>query len=356
MIGGWKKDFLFNVAKASWELAVTFQRGDNPVLNEETVFPYLFYFFPKTFTACYSVLSSLKDKILEKEDIVFVELSAGTCSGSAAFLYLLEEKGKKQRRIRIFLQDISPVPLDLGMKILSKFDLKNVEINKVISDATRIRIKRDLGVEPDIVLCSFALYDMFRDSVDDMVIWCDRIIKSLKEDGLLLLIEPALKRRNSLFLMKIRDALRMSVIAPCPHKLDCPILKRSDDWCHFGVRWIPPDYLTRGMYLIGGRPPDINFSYLVFSRGERGNGQEKILARVVSHKLEESGRIRFWTCEVGEKKLYQFLKKHETDKNSDIKIIHMGDLIAVDGAENKGRYMSISPKTNLKLVQKLFDI
>jgi hypothetical protein len=388
--GGWRRDYLYYLAKASFELAEVFHRGENFPLNLETVFPYTFYFFPKTFSSSFTIFRSLRDvikKILDgKDEVVFYDISAGTCSASVAFAETLKEiyfadeqnhknqiherkddgkdkskhkkaKENKKKKIKFFVQDISDAALEIGIRILNQ-SLENFpfdfEVKKIVSDASRLKIKQD---NPDIAVISYSLYDIFREDVEYMIVWVKGVLKSISPHGILIIVEPSLKKRGSLFIMKIRDALSDYVVAPCPLVNFCPMLKRGDDWCHFGVRWVPPFSLTRAINLIGGRPPDINFSYLVLSqsRDEYFNLPPKDIGRVVSHRLEEKGRIRFWLCKDGEKQLFQFVKKNISDENKDVFYVHSGDLVLVQSYEKKENFFEIKKDTRFSIIHKLFD-
>ncbi len=371
IIGGWKKDFLLPLAKASFELAEIFHKGENFPLNIQTVLPYIYYFFPRTFSSTFFVLSSIEDiikdimhkKVSEKKDLIFVDLSAGVCSASAAFIYLLdfiarENKNFKDLKIRLVVQDISDVALDFGLKILHQIS-KNVpfkfEFEKIVLDASRISIKKEIGENPDIAVLSFSLYDIFHTDIDGMVSWSDKVLKSISDYGIFVLIEPALKNRNSLFIMRIRDALRDYVIAPCTHYEDCPILKIQNDWCHFGTKWVPPLSLSRGVSLIGGRVPEINFSYLILSKSKEFSRWVNF-HRVVSHKLEEKGRIRFWTCSGSGKNLFQILKKNISDKNSDIEYVQSGDVVFIGSAKSRDGFYEFEENTEFKIINSLFSL
>ncbi len=371
IIGGWKRDLLLPLAKASFELAEIFHRGENFPLNIQTVLPYIYYFFPRTFSSTFFVLSSIEDVIRDimhkkmngKKDLIFVDLSAGVCSSSAAFIYLLdfmarENKNLKDLKIRLVVQDISDVALDFGLKILHQIS-KNVpfkfEFEKIVSDASRISIKKEIGENPDIAVLSFSLYDIFHTDIDGMIAWSDKVLKSISDYGIFVLIEPALKKRNSLFIMKIRNALRDYVVAPCTHYEDCPVLKIQDDWCHFGTKWVPPLSLSRGMNLIGGRVPEINFSYLILSKNKEFSRWVNF-HRVVSHKLEEKGRIRFWTCSSSGKNLFQILKKNISDKNSDIEYVQSGDVVFIGSTKNRDNFYEFDENSEFKVISSLFSL
>ncbi len=378
---------MYKLAKSSFELAEQFQKGISFPIDYQTIIPYFFYFFPKTFSANVFVIKSARDIIEEiiasKDHINIFEISAGTCSGISAFLYLLKKQYIKlgrnirhNKKLNIFVQDISELALDLGIKQIEKFlpiQGFDVSLRKIVADSTKLNIHKEVGEKADIVIISFSLYDIFGTSVDDMISWCKKMMKYISDNGLFFIVEPAVKNRNSLFLMKIRDAMRENVISPCPHYKDCPLLRRGDDWCHFGVRWKAPEYLERAMYMIGGRPPDINFSYLTLSKKYRlenllkiSNGskqdfqhkpeQNMKIIRIVSHRLEEKGRILFWSCEESGKFLYQFLKRNSSKTVEDVFRIVSGDLIEISGVVKRENFYEILPNSNLKIILRLFDL
>jgi ribosomal protein RSM22 (predicted rRNA methylase) len=302
-----------------------------------------------------------KKKSEKKKEVIFVDLSAGVCSASSAFIFILDFISQKDQtladlKVKVFVQDISDIALDFGIKILNQVAKGvpfEVQIEKIVSDASRINIKKEIGENPDIVFLAFSLYDIFRDDTDSMISWSDKILKATSDLGVFALVEPALKRRNSLFIMKIREALKNYVIAPCTHYEACPVLKIKDDWCHFGTKWVPPLSLSRGMNLIGGRVPEINFSYLVLSKN-KDFSRWKNLHRVVSHKLEEKGRIRFWTCSSSGKNLFQILERNIGEKNSDVESVHSGDVVFINEAKERNGFFELDQNSEFKIVDCLF--
>ncbi|MCS7213577.1 MAG: small ribosomal subunit Rsm22 family protein [Candidatus Calescibacterium sp.] len=329
----------------------------------ENVLSYLFYFFPKTFTANYFVINQIRDLIKSKigSEFTLYDISAGAGSATAAFLYILKKisnEAKKHKReskphqINLFLQDISPTFLEIAKALSEEISKKlpyKVNISTDVSDSARIQFES----KPDLAISSFSVYEIFGDSKDEIKVWCHRILKSLKEDGIFILIEPASKLRNSKIIMEIRDEFKEYIISPCTHNKKCPLLNK-DDWCHFGLRWNPPLYLTRAMNMIRLRVPDINFSYIILSKNKVEKDER--FARIVSHRLEEKGKISFWTCEKGEKLKYHILKKNISEKNKDVEQIQMGDMVLIQDSTEKGKNEhEISSDSVLEIKGKLFD-
>ncbi len=93
----------------------------------------------------------------------------------------------------------------------------------------------------------------------------DMLLSRLAPDGVLLIIEPAL-RHTTHALHHLRDTLiakgKAHVFAPCSHQLPCP-LTDGDAWCHEIRVWqhLPPR-LRKLAAATGRRRRDLKFSYL----------------------------------------------------------------------------------------------
>lgn len=90
---------------------------------------------------------------------------------------------------------------------------------------------------------------------------------SLEPNGLLILVEPALRTRSR-HLQRLRAALlarKLHVIAPCLHEGRCPLLGRDGDWCHEDLAVDLPEFLVPTAKKAGLRWEGLTFSYLVVS-------------------------------------------------------------------------------------------
>ena len=348
LLGLTDKQKLIWLARSAFQLAEMFHEGKQIPLTPEKVLPYTFYFFPKTYTCAFVVLRSVIERYREKEEIHVIDFAAGSLSASCAFLDVLFVEGKekvKTKKIKFTVQDISDMSLKVGIKILEKIAQHypvEIEIEKKVSDTLREKVSPDT----DLAIISFSLYDVFGDDTAEMTAWLERNTKKLKADALFVVVEPAVKKRNAKFLMEVRDNLRKFVQAPCTHTNDCPIRKRQDDWCHFGLKWRPPSWFERAVFMIGGSIPEINFSYLVLSKNPK---RYEGFARVVSRRLDEKGRIRFWTCESEGKILYQVLKRDITEKNKMASKILQGDVVKIEGWEERDGFRKITPETKVEI-------
>ncbi|MBI2395874.1 MAG: hypothetical protein HYV09_40295 [Deltaproteobacteria bacterium] len=91
--------------------------------------------------------------------------------------------------------------------------------------------------------------------------------EALEPDGVLLIVEPALRPRSR-HLQRLRAALlqrRLRVLAPCLHEGRCPLLGRDTDWCHEDLAVDLPPFLQPVAKKAGLRWEGLTFSYLALS-------------------------------------------------------------------------------------------
>lgn len=304
--------------------------------NEDELLAYTFYFMPKTYISCLLAASNIS---LEKETLRILDVACGTGSASLAVLDIFSPE-----KAEIVLQDSNPTPIKLAEEFIRKLH-RNVSTKRVVCNGEDIH--RYIKGNFDIILVSFSLFDIFGGNTEDIKNWIRRVL--FKYGGIQVIIEPALKSRARA-LMEIRDTFKESVVAPCTHNLPCPMLK--SDWCHFGIKWNAPDVIRNGIYLVGGKPPDINFSFIAFG----DTSKTPKLIRLVSHRLPEKGRIRVFGCWNGKKVEIHVFKRDISETNSDIRRCEVGDLVRISGYEDRGRFLRILKNGMFKIDRDFDDI
>ena len=136
----------------------------------------------------------------------------------------------------------------------------------------------------------------------------------LEEDGLVIILEPALKDQSRKVLQLRKELLKLNpswlkILLPCFNNHDCGALS-SDDWCHEQVSWWRPPYYVEIDKLAELDHKTLPFSYLVFSKTQKqvdeilvkikGDNPNKRF-RIVSpaHKPTARGRdVEFFACGV----------------------------------------------------------
>ena len=137
--------------------------------------------------------------------------------------------------------------------------------------------------------------------------------RHLENEGLVLWVEPALKK-ESRRLLEVRKALLkqiekedlpFQVLLPCLGHQACGALAEPEDWCHEQVVWWRPPYLRKLDDMTNLDRKSLPFSYLVISKTRRPLGEifPKLAGfsageaeRLVSPPHSEGRDLEFFIC------------------------------------------------------------
>lgn len=131
-----------------------------------------------------------------------------------------------------------------------------------------------------------------------------RLSESLSDDGVMIVIEPAL-REQARTLAAIRDRLvggraPPHVFAPCVGCPTCPMLARQRDWCHEDIPWELPAALAEIAGAAGLRRAGLTYSYLTLHARPRSLAELAVVPaharRVVSAPLPSKGKLELELC------------------------------------------------------------
>jgi hypothetical protein len=133
--------------------------------------------------------------------------------------------------------------------------------------------------------------------------------KHLEEEGLVILVEPALKAQSRRLLELRRELLAaapawLRVLAPCLGHQACGALASPEDWCHEEAMWWRPPYIRVLDKLAGLDRKTLPFSYLVLTRSRRSHeellpalaGEGGARERLVSPAHAEGRDEEFFIC------------------------------------------------------------
>lgn len=137
--------------------------------------------------------------------------------------------------------------------------------------------------------------------------------RHLEEDGLVILVEPALKHQSRKIL-ELRDELikcEMQILTPCLGHQKCGALSNPEDWCHEVVTWWRPPYYRQIDKLAELDRKTLPFSYLVLTNSKKS--REDLLPQIQSKSPESRVRLvspahklgkdlEFYTCGVDGKR------------------------------------------------------
>jgi len=146
----------------------------------------------------------------------------------------------------------------------------------------------------------------------------------LEEEGVVILVEPALKQQSRKFLEVRKEILKqhshlrgakafpLQLLLPCLGHQTCGALAQDGDWCHEEAQWWRPGYFKKLDQMAGLDRKTLPFSYQVWIRSDRPRSEIlpalqglQSWARLVSPAHFEGKDQEFFMCspEFGKKRL-----------------------------------------------------
>jgi len=246
------------------------------IANDAQRAAYLAVRFPATYAVNRRVFSELKVRAPEARIATLLDLGAGP--GTA--LFAAAETFPELERATLIEADEHWIKLGKDL----------ARASGVTPNAQWARGDLRSGFscdQHDLVVISYVLGELAASAADAVIrkAWsCAR--------QFLAIVEPGTPRGFSM-IDAARSALIAAgagIVAPCPHKLRCPMAAASD-WCHFSQRL---ERTAEHRQLKGGDPgyEDEKFSYIV--AGRQGAAVEG--ARIVRHPGTHSGHIELTLC------------------------------------------------------------
>jgi ribosomal protein RSM22 (predicted rRNA methylase) len=177
----------------------------------------------------------------------------------------------------------------------------------------------------------------------------DILKRALADDGSCIIIEPAL-RETSREMLEVRDGILeqgFHLYSPCLFSGKCPALVNPKDWCHEDIPWDPPTLVKEIDKLTGLRKDSLKFSYLVLRKDRLSLsdvcGSNSF--RVVSEPLVSKGKIEYYLCGVGERKLVMRQDKDATPGNEFFGSLQRGSLVSFEGLIDEGTRLKVVKAT-----------
>lgn len=186
----------------------------------------------------------------------------------------------------------------------------------------------------------------------------EKIDRSLANNGLLVIAEPA-DRQSSRLLHQFSDDLLRSfpsyrILAPCPNdrRSTCPALNNASDWCHEDRPHRYSDKLRETAKTLGHIKDSLKMSYLICQK-QTSRTQEippphhsypHTRYKMVADMSHERGLSRSVFCDGSRWISYRLLRRYKNEENRDF--FHL----------RKGQYVTISFSNPPALKGTAFDI
>lgn len=318
---------------------------------------YRAYFLPSNLSKIHKPLHELllhPRGLFSKAKLRILDIGTGPGTALLGMLTFFAQNEQKKPQLEFTAVDQVAGNLKIAEELFSSFGSTGGGEASLKTIRTDIEgLEKMLHGHFDAIILSNVLNELF--SRDDrrtekrVGILSTILARFLAEDGSCIIIEPAL-RDTSREMLEVRDGLLKEgfhVYSPCLFSAPCPALVNPKDWCHEEIPWDPPELVKELDKLTGLRKDSLKFSYLVLRRD--GLALKDVLRensfRVVSEPLVSKGKVEFYLCGGGERKLVTRLDKDKTPGNEIYGTLKRGDLVCFERLMNEGKRFKVVKET-----------
>lgn len=347
------------------------------LMDKSLLAAYVAYFLPSNLLKISKPLNELFCHPLidlakyRKVEILDLGSGPGTATiGLINYLYREVKNLKEEFYLKITLTDHVAKSLQEAETLIRDFlkhifepvaPLIKVEIETVVTDIYLFVAKKKNRRKYDFIIMSNSLGEL--DNKEGKLIQKVDLIKSLsrdyiKDDGSLIVIEPALKT-NSRMLLMLRDEIilagDLNVYSPCTTSGTCGALEKKRDWCHEAYEWDQPMIVNEIDKRTGFDKSRLKFSYLVLRKdgltiNDLFTKNQSKYFRVTSDLIINKGEKRVYLCGENGRVEVMKLDKEKSESNRYFDEIKRGDFLEVDGIYKKGALFRIGMETVVKPV------
>jgi ribosomal protein RSM22 (predicted rRNA methylase) len=203
---------------------------------------------------------------------------------------------------------LAAVEPNRDMRRLGRFLTSVSKLNKEILWLESLTMVPGTGTERgkfDLIFLSYVLQELPTAKLRLMLL--DTLFSRLQENGVLVVIEPG-SPKGFRFINDLREWViaksrdEASIIAPCPHHMQCPLAAKKDDWCHFSqlsYKW------DKSILPRPSKEKQLNnekFCYLAIKKGKTAN----VIYNDENETTNDAEKSFFW-----ERLLRPVIKKHQ---------------------------------------------
>jgi len=322
---------------------------------------YFLYFIPSNLAKIHLPLRELSlhhKTILSKERLSILDIGSGPGTATLGALDFFSQQGKRPLLQFTAVDQVGENLKDAENLFRSWRDRTGINASlRTIRSGVEKAMDRLSGDQYDIIVLSNVLNELFHgdaDRVAKRTLFLKNILhRLLTPDGSCVIIEPAL-RETSRELLMVGDGLLeegFSIYSPCFGNGKCPALANPKDWCHEDVPWDPPEIVKEIDSRIGLRKDSLKFSYIVLRKDGLSltdiYGEHSF--RVVSEPLVSKGKIEFYICGRGERRLFVRLDKDRTALNEPFENMRRGDIVGFERVTDNGKRFKAEKETRVMI-------
>lgn len=300
---------------------------------------YLLYYWAVSFAQIASVLNNLKLKGTRALDF-----GAGPGPVSMALAHF----GYSE----ITAVDRSKTALNLAAHIMKGQTTKFITRQQNLEQPIKMEQKRY-----DLIVCGHIINELWKkdvDAADKKANLLINLLSGLKDDGRLIVMEPALLSTTR-DLLSVRDLMLkagFSVEYPCTLQADCPCLTTDKATCHSEYQWDLPHSVKQIALAAGIDKSSLKTAVMVFTK-KNLNKKNSDKYRVVSERmLSKSGKWRFVVCgRDGRITLSMKTEFEDTKSGKTFKTLQRSDLVEFSNCQKKENGYEVIAESLVRIIK-----
>ncbi|HTP04978.1 MAG TPA: small ribosomal subunit Rsm22 family protein [Nitrospirota bacterium] len=319
---------------------------------------YLSYYLPSNLSKIHLPLEELslhQKNVLSKEHLRILDVGSGPGSATLGVLEFFSRLEKTPVLEFTVADHVAENLKDAAALFASNLERCRINASLHSVKTSVEKLAPLLKGHYDLIILSNVLNELFRNDEERIVRRIDILNEIIKHflayDGSCIIIEPALHDTSREMLL-VRDGLLAQgfhVYSPCLMNENCPALVNPKDWCHEDVPWDPPAIIKEIDKLAGLRKDSLKFSYAVLRKDNLSlmdyYGPDSF--RIVSEPIISKGKIEFYLCGKGGRRLIMKLDKDESPANEAFGALKRGNIVSFEKLLDEGKRYKVGKDTEV---------
>ncbi len=317
---------------------------------------YISYFLPSNLRKIHLPLRELSRhplSTLSNERLRILDIGSGPGTATLGVLEFLSGKEKETVLEFTAADQVSENLQDTEALFESYRDRYNMRASLHTVKTNLEKLEPSLMGHYDLIIFSNVLNELFHreeEKISKRIDLLDTVLRRfLAHNGSCIIIEPAL-RDTSRELLMVRDGLLahgFHAYSPCLMSKSCPALVNPKDWCHENVPWDPPALIQKIDKLTGLKKDSLKFSYAVIRKDSMSLADLHDMPsfRIVSAPLISKGKIEFYLCGKGGRRLITRLDKDSSLLNEEFETLKRGTVVSFVNLLDEGKRYKVAKDT-----------
>jgi ribosomal protein RSM22 (predicted rRNA methylase) len=304
------------LAKTVDALTTTYRSGTPPgspiLATELDVLAYAAYRMPATYAATHAVFEQLHLAVPDLLPRDLIDFGAGTGATAWAALDVWPDLTS------LTMLEQSDAAIDVGRRIAE--NSSSAQLRAARWRRWQLGQSQPDDVSSDIAVAAYVLGEL---SAEQQRLLVETLAHAAST---VVLVEPGTPAGYSRIITARDDLISrgLSVLAPCPHSLPCPLLAREGDWCHFAER-LERSSTHRSVKSGELSYEDEKYAYIAASRTARPGASGRRPARILRHPTLRKGLVSLELCTEEGNAVELKVAKSEGEPYKQARRAHWGD-------------------------------